>query len=69
MLTLKAARVNANYGQKEAASSLGISNKTLSNWENGYTVPKQNYIDAICKLYGVSYDNLIFLPSDSLKAD
>lgn len=65
-LTLKAARVNAGYSQKEAAKLLGISNVTLCNWENGTSFPNAQQIDKICELYGVSYDNLIFLPRNPL---
>ncbi len=65
-ITLKAARVNAGLTQKEAATSLGVSNKTLSNWENGVSVPKANQIDPICSLYNVPYDSLIFLPNNPL---
>ena len=67
-MTLRAARVNVGLGQKEAAERLGISNKTLGNWEKGITFPPVDKIPAICELYGVSYDNLNFLPCDSLKA-
>ena len=67
-LSLRAARVNSGYSQKDAAGHLGVSNKTLGNWENGITFPPADKIPAICELYGVSYDNLNFLPSDSLKA-
>ena len=67
-ITIRAARVNAGYSQKEAADRLGVSNKTIGNWENGVTFPPADKIVAICELYGVSYDNLNFLPSDSLKA-
>lgn len=59
-MTLKAARVNAGFTQKEAAKMLGISNKTLWSWENGKSAPKATQTDGICKLYGVSYDNLNF---------
>lgn len=67
-ISLRAARVNAGYSQKEAADRLGVSNKTLGNWEKGVTFPPADKIPMICALYGVSYDNLNFLPSDSLKA-
>lgn len=67
-ISIRAARVNAGYLQKEAAERLGVSNKTLGNWENGITFPPADKISEICVLYGVSYDNLNFLPSDSLKA-
>ncbi len=59
-ITLAAARVNAGYTQKKAAELLKVSNKTLSSWESGASVPKANKIDAICQLYGLSYDNINF---------
>ena len=68
-ISLRAARVNAGYSQKEAADLLGVSNKTLGNWENGITFPAVDKIPVICRLYGVSFDNLNFLPNDSLKAN
>ena len=60
-ITLKAARVNAGYSQKEAAEILGISNKTLCSWENGKTFPDQPMIEKLCELYGVTYDMIVFV--------
>ena len=68
-ISLRAARINAGYSQKEAADKLGVSNKTLGNWENGITFPSADKIQALCELYGLSYDNLNFLPCNSLKAN
>lgn len=65
-MTLRAARVNAGLSQKNAAKEFGVSNKTLGNWENGITFPPADKIPAICKRYGVPFDQLNFLPSDSL---
>lgn len=65
-ISLEAARVNAGYSQKEAAEKLGVSNKTLCSWENGKTFPSADKIVAICDLYGTAYDNINFLPNDSL---
>ena len=62
--TLKSARVNANLSQKSAAIAIGVSNKTLSSWENGVTTPTADYIPVICNLYGVPYDQLNFLPNN-----
>ena len=61
-ITLSAARVNAGYSQKAAAELLGVSNKTLCNWENGKTFPDQPMIERICNLYGVTYDMINFAP-------
>ena len=38
-ITLAAARVNAGYSQKEAASRLKINERTLQNYESGANVP------------------------------
>lgn len=65
-MTLKAARVNAGYTQKEAAKRLSVSNKTLGNWEKGVSSPNAVKAAKICELYGVGYDNIIFLPLGSL---
>ena len=68
-LTIKSARVNVGLSQKEAADRIGVSNKTLGNWERGITFPPVDKIPVICELYGVPYDNLNFLPTDSPKAN
>lgn len=65
-ISLAAARVNAKLTQKQAADALHISNKTLNNWETGRAMPKADMIAKLCDLYGVGYDNLIFLPTDSV---
>lgn len=59
-ITLAAARVNAGHSQKAAAALLGISNKTLCAWENGNAYPNQPQIEALCKLYGTTYDQINF---------
>lgn len=60
-MTLKALRVNANYTQEVAAEKIGVSQKTLSNWENGTTFPDQRQIEKICEVYGVAYDYINFV--------
>ena len=65
-ITLKAARVNAGLTQKKAAEELGVSNKTLWNWEQGNSFPNAEMIKSICILYGVQYDHLNFLTANSL---
>lgn len=65
-MSLRAARINAGLSQKIAAEKIGISNKTLGNWENGITYPPADKIPVICELYGVPFDQLNFLPQNSL---
>lgn len=64
-ITLKAARVNANLTQPEAAEKLGVSTDTLRNWEKGKTFPNVQQIKNIEDAYGVSYNDLVFLPTHS----
>ena len=60
-MKLKALRVNLNLSQEEAAKELGVSQKTLSNWETGKTYPDQPQIENICRVYGVVYDFIDFI--------
>ena len=64
-ITLKAARVNRNMTQSEAAEKLGISKDTLRNWEQGKSFPDVKAIKQIEALYGLSYNDISFLPSHS----
>ena len=65
-LTLEAWRVNAGLTQKEASKLLKVSNTTLCNWETGKSHPSSKKIDLICEVYGCHYDNINFLPNNSL---
>lgn len=64
-VTLRAARVNKNLRQMDAAKLLGISESTLLNYEKGRTFPSQPTIKKMEDLYGVSYNNIIFLSADN----
>lgn len=59
-ISLKAARVNAQLSQQEAADRIGVAVSTLRNWETGKTYPKQPQIEKLCDVYGISFDILFF---------
>ena len=61
-ITLKAARVNVELSQKEAAMRIGISVDTLRNYEKGKSYPDVPILKAIEREYGVHYKDIIFLP-------
>lgn len=63
-ITLKAARVNANYTQKEAAKQLGISKGTLTSYEKYRTKPDIEMAQKMAALYGLEVDGIIFLPNN-----
>ncbi|WP_304067567.1 helix-turn-helix transcriptional regulator [Megamonas hypermegale] len=64
-ITIKAARINKNLLQKQAAKLIGVSKDTISAWERGLCTPNSKYIPAIEKVYCVTYSNLIFLPNNN----
>lgn len=63
-ITLKAARVNKNLTQIEAAKMLGISPDTLRQYEAGNTFPSVPMIAKIEALYAVSYNDIDFLSNE-----
>ncbi len=62
--TLKSARVSANLRQTDVANELSVNRCTVAKWESGQTFPTAPQFAALCKLYGVSMDD-IFLPMQS----
>jgi transcriptional regulator with XRE-family HTH domain len=64
-ITLRAARVNKGFTQEKAAEKLGLSRDTLRHYEKGDTFPDVPTIVKIEELYGVTYNDLIFLPNDN----
>lgn len=60
-ITLRAARVNANIKQEEAARAIGVDKATIINWEKGRTSPRLDQMDKLCRLYNAPIDD-IFLP-------
>lgn len=62
--TLKTAREMKGFTQAEAAKLIGISVDTLGNYERGRSYPDIPILRKIEKIYGVSYEQLIFLPLD-----
>lgn len=62
-MTLKAARINVGYTQEQAAEKIGVSSDTISNWERGKCFPGVPMLKQIEKVYGVPYNDIIFLNS------
>ncbi len=62
--TLKTAREMKRLTQEEAAKRIGVSVDTLGNYERGRSYPDVPVLRRIESVYGVPYDQLIFLPLD-----
>lgn len=63
-ITLKAARVNAGLTQSDVSKHLNISKNTLVNYEKYRTIPDIDVAKRLASIYGLSINDLIFLPSD-----
>lgn len=65
-ISLKAARVNADLSQQEAAKRLGISKATLQNYEAGNTVPDILLSRKIEDVYRFPIDFIFFGANNAL---
>lgn len=61
-ISLKAARINKNLTQREAASLIGVSVVTMANYEKGASFPDVPIIKKIEKVYGLPYSEINFPP-------
>ena len=59
-IQLKAARVNADLSQDEAAKLLNISKATLQNYESGKTIPQWDMVKRIGEVYRFPTDFIFF---------
>lgn len=55
---LAAQRRIKGYTQQQVADMLGVSNRTLSSWEQGRTYPDILILPALAEIYGISVDDI-----------
>lgn len=53
MNRLKELREEKKLTQKELAEKIGISKRTLANWEKGVSSIKENKLKILCEIFGV----------------
>jgi len=56
---LKAARLQAGISQERLAAMLGVTKRTIINYENGQTLPPIGLLPKIAKLFSVTIGTLI----------
>lgn len=56
---IKNARIKNEYTQEQVAENLLVSRQTISNWENGKSLPDIVSIIKMSELYGLSLDELM----------
>ena len=64
---LKEARLSAGLKQEELAKRLGVSRQTISNWENGRSLPDVGSAVKMSNVYQISLDELLKDESSVLK--
>ncbi len=63
-------RKELNMTQEQLAEKLGISNKTVSRWENGNTFPDISILQDLCGALNISVNELLAgerIPEDNFK--
>jgi DNA-binding XRE family transcriptional regulator len=63
-ISLRAARVNAGLTQEEVARCVKKSKNTIVSYEKGRSMPDIETGKALARLYGMSINDIIFLPND-----
>ena len=52
-------RTKQNMTQEQLAEKLGVSNKTISKWENGKCMPDYSIIEQVCRELSVTLPELM----------
>ena len=64
-ISMAAARVNAKMTQDDVAKAMHVSKQTVVNWESGATQPKIEQGEQLSALYGIPYQNIIFVQRET----
>ena len=63
-ISLAAARVNAGLTQAETGEKMGVTKRTIINWEKGIVNPNAASLNMLSLIYKIPVD-YIFLPNKS----
>lgn len=56
---IAAKRQEKGFTQESLAEELGVSDRSISKWERGVCLPDANNMARLCKLFGISYNELL----------
>jgi len=68
-LFIAAKRREQNLTQKQLAEKIGVSDKTVSKWETGKTMPDYSVVELLCEALNISVSELIASKEKSSCAD
>ena len=60
-------RKNKKLTQEQLAEKLGVTNKSISRWENGKTMPDYSILDDLCKILEIDVNE--FLSGEKIKKE
>ncbi len=63
--TIRTLRKEKHLSQKELAARLGVSYQAVSKWERGVNLPDLLLIPELCRILGISADELLDMPAVS----
>lgn len=58
-MNLETLRIKAGWSKTFVAKRVHVTRQTVANWESGVSVPTGKNLAALCKLYGVTAEELI----------
>ncbi len=56
---IAAKRQNGNFTQESLAEELDVSSRAVSKWERGICLPDANNMAKLCRLFDISYNELL----------
>lgn len=56
---LRELRIEKNFTQEQLAEALGVTNRSVSRWENGNNMPDLDILIELSKFYGVGVDEIL----------
>lgn len=64
---IQACRKDKNLTQEQLAEKLGVSNKSISRWENGKTMPDYSILNDLCNILDIDVNE--FLSGEKIKKE
>ena len=56
---IKEERKNKKLSQEELGELLGVSNRSISKWETGVSLPDISFFKSLCEVLDISYNELL----------
>lgn len=62
---IKEERKIKKFSQTELADLIGVTQDSISLWENGKRIPDTQYIILLCKIFNISADYLLGIEDET----